>query len=139
MFPSCLVKTEVVVPETVAEEVKTRKPFPFEQEDEEMFARMRRIDRSSVDAKYTYFMRDQVSGLIKIGMSNNPEKRRADLSASGARDMEILLTLRDGNLEGCYHRHFEDLRVEGEWFAPHPDIEAEVARLSAPNGSWNIG
>jgi hypothetical protein len=60
--------------------------------------------------------------------------------------MEILLTLRAGYLEGAYHQHFADLRVEGEWFEPHPDIFAEIERLksaekprSAPNGSWNIG
>jgi hypothetical protein len=45
--------------------------------------------------------------------------------------MEILLTLRDGCLEGCYHQHFADLRVEGEWFEPHPDIFAEIARLNS--------
>lgn len=116
-----------------------RDPFPFEQATEEEFRRMRRFDRHCRDAKYTYFMRNKRNGLIKIGMSFDPEDRRGRLSASGELDMEILLTLRDGNLEGCYHQHFADLRVEGEWFEPHPDIFAEIERLSAPNGSWNIG
>lgn len=113
-------------------EVKTklRPRFPYEQADEATFARCRKMLRGSTDAKYTYFMRDRRSGLIKIGMSSDPDDRRARLSASGARDMEILLALRDGDLEGCYHRHFADLRVEGEWFAPHPDIFAEIERCS---------
>lgn len=107
-----------------------RPPFRFEQASEAEFKRMRVHASHSADAKYTYFMRDRRSGLIKIGMSNNPEKRRAQLSGSGALDMEILLTLRDGHLEGCYHKHFADLRVEGEWFNPHPDIFAEIDRLN---------
>jgi hypothetical protein len=111
---------------------ETRPPFPYEQPDEATFARCRKLFRGSSDAKYTYFMRDRISGLIKIGMSGDPESRRAQLSSSGAQDMEILLTLRDGALEGCYHRHFADLRVEGEWFAPHADIFAEIERCSAP-------
>lgn len=114
-----------------------REPFPFEQADEETFARCRKLLRGSVDAKYTYFMRNRRNGLIKIGMSQDPEDRRGRLSASGAMDMEILLTLRDGNLEYAYHRHFADLRVEGEWFEPHPDIFAEIERL-APKGARNI-
>jgi hypothetical protein len=108
---------------------KTREPFPFEQADKATFARCRKLFPNDIDAKYTYFMRDRYSGLIKIGMARDPDDRRVRLSASGARDMEILLTLRDGCLERCYHRHFADLRVEGEWFEPHPDIFAEIARL----------
>lgn len=126
-------KTEAKNPVMPLPYVKTRKPFPFEQTDAETFARCRKHLRGSSDAKYTYFMRDGVSGLIKIGMSADPNERRMALAASGARSMEILLVLRDGNLEGCYHQHFADLRVEGEWFLPHPDIFAEIDRCSRPN------
>jgi hypothetical protein len=108
-----------------------RDPFPYVQADPDTFKRCRRMMRNAPDAKYTYFMRDRVSGFIKIGMALNPHERRARLSSSGRRDMEILLTLRDGNLEGCYHQHFADLCVGGEWFEPHPDILAEIERLSA--------
>jgi len=118
--------------------VKTRETFPWEQEDAETFARCRKQLRGSLYAKYTYFMRDRTSGLIKIGMSADPYARRAALSASGYRDMEILLLLRDGHLEGAYHQHFADLRVEGEWFEPHPDIFAEIERCSAPKREKNI-
>lgn len=107
-----------------------RKPFPYEQASPEEFARCRRLLRHAPDAKYTYFMRDRMSGLIKIGMALDPSERRARLS-DGSRDMEILLTLRDGTLEGCYHQHFADLCVGGEWFVAHPDILAEIGRLKA--------
>lgn len=110
---------------------KKRPPFPYKQPDAETFAKWKERVPGTIDVKYTYFMRDRYSGLIKIGMSNNPENRRAALSASGEHDMEILLTLRDGCLEGCYHQHFANLRVHGEWFEPHPDILAEIERLSA--------
>ena len=109
--------------------VPKRKPFPFEQASPDDFAQCRRLLRHAPDAKYTYFMRDRVSGLIKIGMALDPSERQARLSSSGARDMEIMLTLRDGNLEGCYHQHFADLCVGGEWFEPHDDILAEIERL----------
>jgi hypothetical protein len=109
---------------------KARKPFPFEQDSEEVFARCRRLMPDSIDAKYTYFMRDRRNGLIKIGRSRDPDERCKRLSSSGRHDMEVLVVLRDGYLEGCYHQHFADLCVGGEWFEPHPDILAEITRLS---------
>jgi hypothetical protein len=131
-FPTRSVKTEAKVTLMPCEEVKTKRPpFLYEQESAETFARCRRLLKGSADAKYTYFMRDrQGGGLIKIGMSQDPDARRAALSASGYHDMEILLTLRDGCLEGLYHQHFADLCVGGEWFEPHPDIFAEIERLT---------
>jgi hypothetical protein len=116
-------------PEIVPKSAMVRERFQWEQADVETFERCRKLLRGTPDAKYTYFMRDRRTGLVKIGMSQEPEARRTALSASGARDMEMLLTLRDGNLEMAYHKHFADLRVEGEWFEPHPDIFAEIERL----------
>lgn len=107
-----------------------RPNFPYQQSNEEEFARCRRLLRASPEAKYTYFMRDRRNGLIKIGMSLDPHGRRARLSSSGFCDMEILATLRGGDLEKAYHQHFADLCVRGEWFHPHPDILAEIARIN---------
>jgi len=37
--------------------------------------------------------------------------------------------------ERAYHRQFAAHRLHGEWFAPHPDILAEIDRLKeAENG-----
>lgn len=110
----------------------TRPKFPYEPTSAEDFERIRESDslRYSPYAKYTYFMRDRRNGLIKIGMSLDPDSRRARLSSSGFRDMEILATVRGGDLEGCYHRHFEDICVGGEWFEPHQDLMDEIERVS---------
>lgn len=118
------------VPSSFTHPKSGRPPFPYEQSDPETFARCRKTMRHAPDAKYTYFMRDRRNGLIKIGVALDPHERRARLSSSGFHDMEILLVLRDGCLEGCYHQHFADLCVGGEWFEPHPDLLAEIARLA---------
>jgi hypothetical protein len=41
----------------------------------------------------------------------------------------VLATVR-GNFEVAYHRLFAEHRAFGEWFEPHPDILAEVDRLT---------
>lgn len=85
--------------------------------------------RSSNCAKFTYFMRDKRTGYIKIGMAFDPSSRRARLNSSGFHKVEILATVRDGDFEASYHRHFDQHRLHGEWFEPHPDILAEIERL----------
>ena len=106
-----------------------RPPFPHKQDDPEEFARLRRVLRKSDYGDYTYFMWDCNSHLVKIGKSVDPARRAAELGSSGARKIELLVVLRGGWLEALYHRHFADLRVEGEWFEPHPDLIDEIVRL----------
>lgn len=110
----------------------TRGAFPLRQQSAEEFCRLRAIPGLLHDpsAKYTYFMRDRRNGLIKIGMARHPDERRARLNSSGAHDVEILAVVRGGELERAYHKHFADLCAGGEWFHPHPDILAEIERLS---------
>ncbi len=35
--------------------------------------------------------------------------------------------------EQGYHGRFKAHRLHGEWFAPHPDILAEIARFTTPH------
>ena len=81
-------------------------------------------------ADYCYFMFDRIGGGIKIGRSKSPGERRARLSSSGACSMVLLAVVRGGALEGMYHQAFAAHRIAGEWFEPHPDILAEIARLT---------
>lgn len=81
-------------------------------------------------ADYTYFARGLWTGLIKIGMSKQAGFRISSLGGErNGEPAEELLILRDGDLERGYHRIFEKWRVRGEWFAPHPEILAEIKRL----------
>lgn len=92
---------------------------------DEMWQRIGRANH-----EYTYFARGQQSGLIKIGMSKDPEFRVRNLRWDKTHpERADMLVYRKWNLERAYHNAFDTWRFEGEWFAPHPDILAEIARL----------
>lgn len=81
-------------------------------------------------AKWTYFARGLDTGRIKIGMSKDPARRVADMRhVRYGEAAELLVTLRGGHFESAYHDAFRDWHEGHEWFAPHPDILAEVARI----------
>ena len=68
---------------------------------------------------------------IKIGFSVSPSKRRAELQTGHWGRLEILaVTPGSAKQEAAYHARFAEQRISGEWFSRHPDILAEIARLS---------
>ena len=69
----------------------------------------------------TYFIQHQPSGLIKIGISQNPVKRLASLQTSSP-DKLILLGWTVGNLEIKLHQKYKSLRGRGEWFKPNKEM-----------------
>lgn len=81
--------------------------------------------------EFTYFARGKLSGLIKIGKSKQPRYRvstlQNDYRHGEPADMLVYRGLSEW--ERMYHDAFHPWRVKGEWFAPHPDILAEVARV----------
>jgi hypothetical protein len=81
---------------------------------------------------WTYFALGKLNGLIKIGRSRSPKYRVWQLKSDPrhGQPAEFLATI-PGDLEVEYHRIFARWRVEGEWFAPHPDLLAEIERLRA--------
>jgi hypothetical protein len=81
-------------------------------------------------ADYTYFALGQMDGAIKIGMSRQPEFRISTLRHEG-QPAEPLAIIPGGYLERAYHRVFKRWRIESEWFAPHPDLLAEINQLRA--------
>lgn len=88
-----------------------------------------RFARSIAATGYVYFASD-ADGLIKIGYTADLKQRRKTLRVSTKRDLSILASV-PGNreTERAYHMRFCRSRVEGEWFARHPDIFAEIDRL----------
>jgi hypothetical protein len=90
------------------------------------------IMRESVhDKEWTYFARGRNTGLIKIGRSKQPQFRVSQLKHDKFfGDEADLIGLRKGVVwERAYQNIFHPWRFCGEWFAPHPDILAEIERL----------
>lgn len=80
---------------------------------------------------YTYFALSRLDGSIKIGRSRMPEYRISSLhNDRNGMPATPLVIIPEGAREKMYHRVFARWRESGEWFAPHPDILAEIARLT---------
>lgn len=76
-----------------------------------------------------YFIRGDVGG-IKIGASHDPQGRLVDFQRCSPIPIALVATAPGGyDLEREYHKRFAAHRLHGEWFAPHPDILAEIERL----------
>lgn len=83
------------------------------------------------DDKYTYFARGKWTGRVKIGQSNDPWRRVHELiNAPFGEESVLCATLRGSHFEPVYHDVFKAWREGHEWFAPHPDILAEIDRLN---------
>ncbi len=63
----------------------------------------------------TYFIADTSCSVVKIGKSNNPQKRLQYLQIAHHTHLSLLITI-DGDYEEKYHKVFAAFRVRGEWF-----------------------
>ena len=78
---------------------------------------------------FAYFVGGD-AGAIKIGRSVNPETRLKELQAGSPIPLRILALRPGKDRERLYHQLFAAHRLHGEWFAPYPDILAEIERLT---------
>jgi len=79
-----------------------------------------------------YVIRNEVTGAIKIGVSNAPERRRVELQAACGMPLRMLCYVRHVNafgIERILHDRHAERRLVGEWFAAHPDIDVDIALL----------
>lgn len=85
------------------------------------------------DPVTVYFMRRaDGEGPIKIGASQMPTKRLAEVTHWASCPLEILATLPgDAELEERLHAAFEASRLHGEWFEATPKLLAVVAQAQA--------
>lgn len=82
------------------------------------------------DGMKVYFI-GASNGPIKIGLSRDPVTRLARLSTSSPVALTLLAWNFGGrSTEADYHHRFNLHRLNGEWFNPHPEILAEIDRLS---------
>ncbi len=81
-----------------------------------------------------YFIQMREDGPIKIGKTaNSVEWRLSELQTGNPYKLRVLSTLRaDVILEQQLHSYFDEYRMEGEWFQPHPEVYA-MAQLAAAN------
>lgn len=86
----------------------------------------------------TYFIREGTDGPIKIGKSNNPEKRMRGFQTHHAKRLQLLATTKAYE-EGELHRRFAHLRLAGEWFRAEPELLDFIATLPSPALLGNPG
>lgn len=80
-----------------------------------------------------YFIENTFTRAIKIGLAKWPQKRLSNLQIGSADPLRLLAVVEGGPAhERALHSRWADHRTRGEWFSPHPEILAEIERLSRP-------
>lgn len=74
--------------------------------------------------QHLYFMKNETTGEIKIGISIHPEIRRCQIQRQVGANVVILKILpAEGRAKEIeLHSMFEEYRTQGEWFEPHEDV-----------------
>lgn len=83
------------------------------------------------DEGCVYFIRSEKNHAIKIGFTAGKiEDRLTALQTAHPHKLQVLATSRGSReYEKALHERFAGLRLEGEWFEPHPDLLAFISVL----------
>jgi hypothetical protein len=79
------------------------------------------IEKAAWEAQgggHVYLM--QCGDLYKVGMSQDPERRRRQVSLSVGQPVVLLFTVKTSDMANCeaaWHQRFAAVRRTGEWFA----------------------
>jgi hypothetical protein len=92
---------------------------------------------------HVYFMHDEVSGDVKIGVSNQVITRFQTLNKfMKNNDLQIvkIIDLGGYELEAALHKFFDAHRIwpREEWFVFHDDIHDFIAKLDAGEDPWDL-
>lgn len=88
------------------------------------------VVRGKAVKRQVYFIQAE-TGPIKIGVASDVRKRLGNLRGASPVPLTLLLSISGGPMaEYSFHHKFRAHRLHGEWFHPHPDILAEIERLS---------
>lgn len=83
---------------------------------------------------YVYFVQMDRIGPIKIGYTKNIGKRIVTLQISSPYPLRLLCLFPTDELsEKEIHHCYNDSRLEGEWFLPHPVILADIDEINMNN------
>ena len=92
-----------------------------------------------------YFIQDVEQGYIKIGQSEEPEKRLRQLQTGNPNELRLLWVDHQGDyIEAELHREFREHRVSGEWFQPSDELLERIKtsvwspRFDAQVHDWSI-
>lgn len=78
-------------------------------------------------SSWVYFIQSGDGGPIKIGWSEEPEKRIASLQTAHPEKLRLLaVTPGDASTEAGLHAEFSAARKTGEWFEPVPELLAHI-------------
>lgn len=80
---------------------------------------------------YVYFLYSETNGLMKIGCSANPAKRKTQIERNHSTKLELVGTIKTGamyEMENEIHCLYESRRHEGEWFRINPSQLRIAAR-----------
>ena len=69
----------------------------------------------------TYCIRQQVTNYLKIGKSENPQRRLKELQTGSPTTLTLLHSI-EGDFESELHQKFREFNLNGEWFEWHDDI-----------------
>lgn len=85
-------------------------------------------EKLSSGAYFIYFIFNEPSQAIKIGLAKDVEKRLKALQTSNSTKLRLIKTVqvvgREGaqTLEKALHKQFDHLRLNGEWFKAESDL-----------------
>lgn len=83
--------------------------------------------RIDAETNKVYFILDSTNNTVKIGVSQHPIKRMADLQTSSPHPLTLLaVTLGGYELEKKLHRRFARYRLSGEWFRMNDDLKSYI-------------
>jgi hypothetical protein len=86
-----------------------------------------------------YFIGSTVPGVVKIGHSDNPERRLSQLQTGNAEPLEVLATCPGGEcFEELLHETFKDDLQGGEWFRISNRLGTLINELRRELGSSPI-
>lgn len=140
-YPLCMARGESRSLWNIHDEVKAAIDKAYRQGWEAAHLERDQLDAAASEERYAaqaaapqqvYFIQCGEGGAIKIGIAVDPAARLRSLQTAHHERLSILVTTKGGQpAEQAYHKRFAAHRLHGEWFSPHPDILAEVARLRA--------
>ncbi len=79
---------------------------------------------------YIYFFESSLTGLIKIGYSNNLRRRKKEIEALQGGEVNLLRAIQTlPKYEKYIHERFNHLKTKGEWFKPDQEILFYIKKL----------
>lgn len=89
-----------------------------------------------IDLAAVYFLKNPMTGLVKVGYTGNLKQRLATLERAAGTSLERLaIHLGGREYEQHLHKVMARFREHGEWFRPNTLIEAHAAFYRTAEGS----